>query len=289
MQSAFPRKTRRAILATAGAGLATLAMKVSAAQTAAPNTAAPKGGASQDQLDRVLASGVLRVAVPKEFPPFGYLRDGLPVGYDVAVARMLALELKVHLEAVPVASPERLPLLQDGKVDLIIASLGKTAEREQQIDFSMAYAPLYIGVFGPVSATPTTPDYFKGRRIGVTQGSLDEAELLRKLPAATVVRFENSAAIMDAYLKHEVEYMAVGNVVVESIKDVTARDRTKRVFLLKDSPCFIGVHKQEPRLLARVNRFLQEAGDSQALMVNAMVWFKATLPEDFFARRGAVR
>ena len=277
--------SRRTVLAAVGAALAPWAVTTPFAQTAAP----AKSGGPQDQLDRILAAGVLRVAVPKEFPPFGQLRDGIPVGYDVAVARMLALELRVRLEAMPVTSPERLPLLQDGKVDLIIASLGKTAEREQQIDFSMAYAPLYIGIFGPTAAGPTDANFFKGRRIAVTRGSLEEGELARSVPGAVAVQFENSAAIIDAYLKNTVEYIAVGNVVVESIKDVMLRDRTRRLLLLKDSPCFIGVHKHEARLLARVNHFLQEAGDSQALMINAMVWFKATLPTDFFSHRGPLR
>lgn len=232
-----------------------------------------------------MTSRLLRVAVPKEFPPFGYLRDGIPEGYDIAIARMLALDMRVRLEIVPVASPQRLPFLQEGKVDLVIASLGKNPEREKVIDFSQAYAPLYIGVFGPLPKTEGAP--LKGKRIGVTKGSLEEEELVRKVPDAEIVRYENSAAIIDAYLKSQIEYIAAGNVVIESIKDVHARDRTQRVLLLKDSPCYIGVRKNEPRLLARVNRFLQEAGDSQALMINAMVWFKATLPRDFFSRSKA--
>lgn len=232
-----------------------------------------------------MTSRLLRVAVPKEFPPFGYLRDGIPEGYDIAIARMLALDMRVRLEIVPVASPQRLPFLQEGKVDLVIASLGKNPEREKVIDFSQAYAPLYIGVFGPLPKTEGAP--LKGKRIGVTKGSLEEEELVRKVPDAEIVRYENSAAIIDAYLKNQIEYIAAGNVVIESIKDVHARDRTQRVLLLKDSPCYIGVRKNEPRLLARVNRFLQEAGDSQALMINAMVWFKATLPRDFFSRSKA--
>lgn len=271
--------TRRRVVCAAMAGLA-----AAATQSALAQLAPPRPGAPPDQLDRILASRVLRVAVPKEFPPFGFIRNGIPEGYDIAIARMLALDMKVRLEIVPVASPDRLPYLQEGKVDLVIASLGKTAQREQLIDFSLPYAPLYIGVFGPAQGTAPDAAHFKGRRIGVTQGSLEDEELARRLPDAQAVRYENSAAIIEAYVKNQIDYLAVGNVVIESIKDVAVRDRTRRLLLLKDSPCHIGVHKDEARLLARVNRFLLEAGDSQALMINAMVWFKATLPADFFAR-----
>ncbi|UUZ74907.1 transporter substrate-binding domain-containing protein [Polaromonas sp. P1(28)-13] len=218
-------------------------------------------------------------------PPFGFIKNGSPEGYDIAIARMLAADMKVRLELVPVLSPDRLPYLRDGKVDLVIASLGKTPGREKLIDFSVAYAPLYNGVFGPPYGGVPESAYFKGRRIGVTKGSLEEEQLVRRLPDAAVVRYENSATIIDAYQKHEIEYIAAGNVVIESIKDMPARDRTKFVLMLNESPCHIGVRKNEDRLLARVNKFLQEASESQALMVSAMIWFKATLPTDFFQRR----
>lgn len=268
---------RRRLIAAAAAGLGLLLAKTPFAQQA---TAAKAG----DALDNILAQRLLRVAVPKEFPPFGSLKDGSPEGYDIAIARMLAIDMKVKLELVPVQSSDRLPYLRDGKVDLIIASLGKNAEREKQIDFTIAYAPLYNGVFGPPYGGVPEPSYFKERRIGVTKGSLEEEQLLRRLPGAAVVRYDNSAAIIDAYLKHEIEYIAAANVVIESIKDVAARDRTRFVLMLNESPCYIGVRKGEERLLARVNKFLREASESQALAINAMVWFKATLPANFFKR-----
>jgi len=236
--------------------------------------------ARADQLDQILAHHVLRVAVPKEFPPFGLMRNGIAEGYDISVARMLAYDLKVRLEVVPVSSPERIPLLQADKVDVIIASLGKTPEREKLIDFSLAYAPLYLGVFGSKHAQ--VPPDFKGRRIGVSKGSVEESELLKVAPHAEIVRLENSKAIIEAYLKHDVEFMAIGSAVIESIQDIPARDDLGLKLMLKNSPCFIGVRKGETALLERVNKFLRDASNSQAMTVNAMIWFKATLPADFF-------
>jgi polar amino acid transport system substrate-binding protein len=236
--------------------------------------------AHADQLADVLQRRVLRVAVPSEFPPFGFIYKGVPDGYDIAVARMLALDLGVRAELVPVSSPERIPALESGKVDVIVASLGRTPEREKVLDFSMAYAPLYLGVFGDRDARP--PAGFAGRRIGVSKGSVEEAELLRRAPQAAIVRLENSKAIIEAYLKHDIEFMAVGSAVIESVTDVGARDRLRLHLMLKDSPCYIGVRKGEAALLARVDKFLKDASDSQAMTVNAMVWFKSTLPPDFF-------
>lgn len=255
-----------------------------------PAHAIPSGGsaivaaapaAAADQLSQILSRKVLRVAVPKEFPPFGFIQHGEPSGYDVSVARIMAMDLGVRLELVPVASAERLPHLQEGKVDLVIASLGKTPERQQQIDFSVPYAPLYLGVFGRGNAASSE---LSGRKVAVTKGSLESAELRRLSPQSLPVEYDNSKDILRAYVSKEVDHIAVGSAVVESIPDVPARDNTKLMLLLKDSPCYIGVRKGEQRLLARVNKVLDEAGGSGVMTINALIWFKTTLPPGFFKK-----
>jgi polar amino acid transport system substrate-binding protein len=40
-----------------------------------------------DDLDRLLETRVVRVAVPQDLPPFGSIAEGAPRGYDVDVAR----------------------------------------------------------------------------------------------------------------------------------------------------------------------------------------------------------
>lgn len=66
--------------------------------------------------------------------------DLQPQGYDIDMARYLAKSMKLKLQLVPVTSANRVPYLQTDKVDLVISSLGKNAEREKVIDFSRAYA-----------------------------------------------------------------------------------------------------------------------------------------------------
>lgn len=247
----------------------------------AAGSAAAIAAAPADQLSQILSRKTLRVAVPKEFPPFGFIQHGEPSGYDISVARIMAMDLGVRLELVPVASAERLPHLQEGKVDLVIASLGKTPERQQQIDFSVPYAPLYLGVFGRGNAASNE---LSGRKVAVTKGSLESAELRRLSPQSLPVEYENSKDILRAYVKKEIDHIAVGSAVVESIPDVPARDNTKLMLLLKDSPCHIGVRKGEQRLLARVNKVLDEAGGSGVMTINALIWFKTTLPPGFFKK-----
>src|SRR5689334_7358945 len=120
-------------------------------------------------LDDILKSKVLKVAVPQDFPPFGSVGpDMKPVGYDIDVARLIAQELGVTLELVPVSSANRIAFLNTKKVDLVISSLGKNPEREKVIDFSDAYAPFFSAVFGPEKLTVDKPEALAGKTVGVT-------------------------------------------------------------------------------------------------------------------------
>lgn len=129
-------------------------------------------------LDDVVARGTLKVAVPQDFPPFGSVGpDMKPRGLDIDTAKLLADQLKVKLELTPVNSTNRIPFLTTGKVDLVISSLGKNPEREKVIDFSQAYAPFYLAVFGPPESPVASLDDLKGKTISVTRGAIEDIEL----------------------------------------------------------------------------------------------------------------
>lgn len=92
--------------------------------------------------------------------------------------------MKLKLQLVPVTSANRVPYLQTDKVDLVISSLGKNAEREKVIDFSRAYAPFFLGVFGPKGAELKDAAALSGKSIGVTRGAVEDMVLTSVAPQA---------------------------------------------------------------------------------------------------------
>ena len=64
-------------------------------------------------LSEILADGVIKIAVPESFAPFGSVgASGEHEGYDVDVAKLIAEDLGVKLELVPVVSKQRIPFLE---------------------------------------------------------------------------------------------------------------------------------------------------------------------------------
>jgi polar amino acid transport system substrate-binding protein len=238
--------------------------------------------AHADGLEDVVKRGVLKVAVPQDFPPFGSVGpDMKPRGLDIDTAKLLADQLKVKLELTPVNSTNRIPFLTTGKVDLVISSLGKNPEREKVIDFSRAYAPFYLAVFGPPDADIKTLDDLKGKTISVTRGAIEDIELTKVAPeGVTIKRFEDNNSTIAAYLAGQVDLIASGNVVMVAISEKSPKRVPALKVKLKDSPVYVGVNKNEPALLDKVNQILVTAKSDGALEKNALTWLKEPLPAD---------
>ena len=236
--------------------------------------------AMANALESIKSSGTLRVAVPQDFSPFGSVgSDMTPQGYDVDMAALIAQKLGVKVELVPVTSANRVPFLQTNKVDLVISSLGKNPEREQVIDFTSAYAPFYNGVFAPADIEIASAADLAGKTIGVTQGSIEDLELTKIAPEGlTIKRYEDNNGTISAFLSGQVEAVATGNVVAAAILAKNPPKRPEPKFLIKDSPCYIGLNKNEPALLEAVNGIIADAKADGSLGKIAEKWLGTSLP-----------
>lgn len=237
--------------------------------------------AQADTLDNIAKSGVLKVAVPEDYPPFGSVGPDMnPRGYDIDTAALLAKSINAKLELVPVNSANRIPYLQTGKVDLVISSLGKTPEREKVIDFSTAYAPYFQGVFGPADIKVSGPADLTGKTVGATRGALEEIGLSQMAPNATIKRFEDNNATIAAFLSGQVQLIAAGNIVAAAIIAKNPPRRPEPKFVIKNSPCFVGMNKNEPRLRQKVDAAIVQAKHDGTLDTMSKKWFGAPLPTD---------
>lgn len=238
--------------------------------------------AQADALADIQARGSVRIAVPQDFPPFGSVgTDMTSVGYDIDMAKAIAEHLGVSVELVPVTSANRIPYLQTGQVDLVISSMGKNAEREAVIDFTDAYAPFFNGVFGEADVTLAGPADLVGYSVGVTRGAVEDLTLTELLPEGVEIsRYEDNNGTISAFLSGQVDLIATGNVVAAAILEGNPARRPELKFLVKNSPCYVGLNKNEPELLAAVNGIIAEMKADGSLNTIAQTWLKADLPAD---------
>jgi len=206
----------------------------------------------------ILAAGTVKIAVPESFAPFGSLgASGEYEGYDVDVAKLIAADLGVELELVPVTSNQRIPFLETDRVDLVIATMGANPERAKSIWFSSAYAPFFSGAFASSDKVIESVADLAGMSVGLTGGTLEDLELTKIAPETTeIIRFGDNAATRAAFESGQVDVLVSGNTVAAAISAADANADIETKFILKESPAFIGVKKGNLDLLFWVNTFI---------------------------------
>ena len=227
------------------------------------------------QLDKIIATGIVRIAVPEDLPLYGSAgAEGKLEGYDVDVANLLAKDLGVRLELVPVKSVDRIPWLMTGKVDLVIANLGISPERAKSIAFSSPYAPFSSGVFGPSKISIKSPADLQGKKVAVTRGTLEAEELSRIAPKGVeILSFEDNNAAISAFVSGQADVIVTGSSVAAGIAKKNPDKKLESKFVLKESPGGIGLRRNEPELLNWVNVFVFHKKLSGDLDQLSRKWF----------------
>jgi polar amino acid transport system substrate-binding protein len=237
------------------------------------------GSAVANDLDRIIEAGLVKIAVPQDLPPFGSVQDGQLKGYDVDVAKLLAEDLGVRLELVPVTSVNRIPALLTEKVDLVIANLGISPDRAKTVAFSTPYAPFFSGVFGAPDLAVKNPADLQGKKIAVTRDTIEDRELTKIAPQdAEIVRFDDNDATVSAFLSARADLIATGNVVVAALLKQNPQRKIESKLHIKESPAGIGVRRGEPELLHWLNVFVFHKKLSGDLDRLSRQWFGEPLP-----------
>lgn len=242
--------------------------------------ALPVGFTHADQLADILKAGEIKIAVPESFPPFGAVGKSLEhEGYDVDVAKLIAENLGVELEVIPVTSKQRIPFLSAGKVDLVISSMGANPDRAKSIWFSSAYAPFFSGAFAATDVDISSVDDLSGLKIGLTGGTLEDLELTKIAPEdAKITRFGDNAATISAFVAKQVDVLVTGNTVAAKVAADNADLGIETKFIIKDSPAFMGVRTGEMNMLQWVNVFILHKKLGGELNELSKKWFGQELP-----------
>jgi glutamate transport system substrate-binding protein len=168
----------------------------------------------------IIGKQSLRIGVKADQPGLGLrLADGRFAGFDVDVARYIAARLGVqpdHITFVPVTSATRETVLENGSVDMVVATYSITPERETQVTFAGPYYVAHQDTMVGAGATAIRSVHdLKGKRLCAAAGSNSWKRVTQELSiAATLVPAPSYSGCVAALLAGKADAVSTDDLIL---------------------------------------------------------------------------
>lgn len=225
---------------------------------------------STDLLETIQEKGKLVVGMSADYAPyeFHYIdENGKDVigGFDVDIANEIADAIGVELVIQEMDFDALVSALPAGKVDVVISGMNPTEERAKVVDFSDIY---YNSQHGILVRTEDAEKYktfadLEGAKVGAQLGSTQEQIAKAEIPNADLQLLANvnnlilelkSGKVDAIVMEKPVAEMAVKNNPDLAVGEPTYEEKT--------GGNAVGVAKNNPELLAKINEVINELNES---------------------------
>jgi polar amino acid transport system substrate-binding protein len=170
-------------------------------------------------IEEVKARGVLRAGVKNDAPQMGFVDDkGNLAGFEIDLINDMARRLGVKIEFEPVKASNRVQLLQQKKIDLIIATVSHYRSRDKVVDFSIAYLYTPQTLLVKASSGIKSVADLVGKRVGVDAGSGAVKKIPEVQPKATVQAFQGWPEAFFALERGTVDAVATDNILLAGLR-----------------------------------------------------------------------
>jgi putative glutamine transport system substrate-binding protein len=198
-------------------------------------------------LQELKARGKLVVGVPSQEAPFGFTDEkGNLKGIDVDIAEALAKEIwgkEGKVEFVKVTVETMLGLLKSGKIDILLAPLFITQEREKTVAFSVPYFVSGYLIMVERKSKISSYEDLGGKTLAMIQGTRGAKIIPELIPTAKPVLFRQNSQALQALKEHKVDAFVQLDVFLFYLE---AKDKDLRVVGLQSiapSPMALAVRK----------------------------------------------
>ncbi|EJQ41316.1 hypothetical protein IEE_04560 [Bacillus cereus BAG5X1-1] len=214
-------------------------------------------------IEQIKKRGKLVVGVKNDTNLFGLKNPstGQVEGFDIDIAKALAKKIlgdEKKLELKEVTSKTRIPMLKNGDIDAIIATMTITEERKKEVDFSDVYFKAGQSLLVKKGSNIKSIDDVKqGVKVLAVKGSTSTNNIRQKSPEATVLEFENYSEAFTALKAGKGDVLTTDNAILYGM---AKQDSNYEVVGKKftDEPYGIAVQKGADDLTKEINSLLKD-------------------------------
>ena len=225
-------------------------------------SACGKKKTASDDLSLIEQKGKIVVGVRDDASPFGFRdKNGILVGYDIDLARILAQNILGNssaVEFVPVTASNRIMKLNSGEVDCLIATMSITNQRQQILDFSVPYYMAGQAILVRSTSKATSLRDFEGNKLIIVYGSTSERNLRSNVPEVTVLGYKTYNDAYKALKSGKAEGIVADDTILLNfaLNDKSVKLLPKRY---SKEPYAIAFRKgqQSARLISKTNYVIE--------------------------------
>ena len=215
------------------------------------------------------AGGTLIMGTNAQFPPYEFYDENNEVtGIDAEIAAAIADKLGMELQITDMAFDSLIPALSGGTIDIILAGMTVTPERQENVDFTDSYATGVQVVIVPENSDIAPVEQedgtmavdLTGKSIGVQSGTTGDIYCTDDYGQENVQQYDNGALAVAALLNGQVDCVVIDNEPAKNF--VAANDGLKILdteYVTEDYAAAIA--KGNTELLDQVNTAIQELKD----------------------------
>ena len=195
------------------------------------------------------------VGTNAEYPPFEFIENGEVAGLDADIIKEAAKRMGIEYKWLNTNFDGLIPALQTKKVDLVIAGMSITPEREKAVNFSVPYLNSKVAIVTSKVNPIKDMNDLSGKKYGVELGTTKEASA-RKIAGAEVIPFSSNTGALVALKSGKVNGMVVDESVAQ--KFIDKNPELVMVGTLEGEPKAVAFNKDDTELAEKFSKVIEE-------------------------------
>ncbi|MBP1232111.1 glutamate transport system substrate-binding protein [Arthrobacter sp. PvP102] len=223
MKAFLTRRKSFVVAASAALALTLSACGGGGGTTSNPSVAEKPTFAAGSTMEKLSKAGSIKIGTKFDQPLFGQVGlDGKPIGFDVEMGKLIAAKLGIPADKIEwseTVSANREPFIEQGKVDLVIATYTINDKRKQVVSFAGPYYEAGQALMvNKDNDTIKKPEDVKGKKVCSVTGSTPAATIVEKY-GAELVPAATYSACLEPLRNKQVEAITTDNVILAGFVD----------------------------------------------------------------------
>ena len=209
-------------------------------------------------------SGGLKFGVKADQPGLGLQTGTTYEGFDIEIAKIIAKGLGMDegdIEYVTTVSANREPYIEQGTVDVVVATYTINDERKQKVNFAGPYFTAGQDLLVAADSTITGPDQLAGKKVCSVAGSTPAKRIKEEYPDASLQEFDAYSKCITALAGGQVDAVTTDDIILAGYASQQQYAGKFKVVgkPFSEEPYGIGVKKDDKAGCDKINEILKTA------------------------------